>query len=137
MEGELWKILDDIFALMDKQLIPSPITDESKVSYYKMKGDCYRYLAEFATDDAKSKAGEVACVACAEATMITVKDLVVTHPVRLALNSSVFQSEVLQNPDESRASTSQEVCTSSRRILMKTCLSTRMIRLRTQRFSRG
>ena len=102
VEGELQKIRDGILALMDKKLIPSPSTDELKVFYYKMKGDYCRYLAEFATDEAKSKAGEDACVAHAEATKIAEKELVVTHPVRLAmaLNSSVFQSEVLQNPDD-------------------------------------
>ena len=51
---------------------------------------------------AKSRACEDACFAYAEATKIAEKDLVVTHPVRLAmaLNSSVFLHEVLQNPDE-------------------------------------
>ena len=64
--------------------------------------DYYRYLAEFATGDAKSKAAEDARVAYAEATKVAEKDLVVTHPIRLglALNFSVFQYEVLQNPDE-------------------------------------
>ena len=75
---------------------------ETKAFHYKMKGDCYRYLAELATGEAKSKACEYACFAYAEATKIAEKDLVVTHPVRLAmaLNSSVFLHEVLQNPDE-------------------------------------
>ena len=102
MEGELQKIRDGILALTDKKLIPSASTDETKVFYYKMKGDCYLYPAEFATGEAKSKASEDACVAYAEATKIAEKDLVVTHPVRLAmaLSSSVFQSEVLQNPDD-------------------------------------
>ena len=72
VEGELQKIRDGILALMDKKLIPS------------------------------SKASEDACFAYAGATMIAEKDLVVTHPIRLAmaLNSSVFLHEVLQNPDE-------------------------------------
>merc|ERR1712107_718589 len=72
----------------------------SRRCYYKMKGDYYRYLAEFATGDAKSKAAEDARVAYAEATKVAEKDLVVTHPIRLglALNFSVFQYEVLQNP---------------------------------------
>ena len=102
VEGELQKIRDGILALMDKKPIPSPSTDESKTFYYKMKGDYYRYLAEFATGDAKSKACEDACFAYAEATQIAEKDLVVTHPIRLAmaLNSSVFQSEVLQSPED-------------------------------------
>ena len=101
VEDELQKIRDDILALMDKELIPSPGTDELKVFYYKMKGDFYRHLAEVATGETKSKAGEDACVAYAEATKIAEKDLVVTHPVRLAMAlSAVFQSEVLQNPDD-------------------------------------
>ena len=56
-----------------------------------MYGDYYRPLAEFASGETKSKAGEDACVAYAEATKIAEKDLVVTHPVRLAmaLSSSV------------------------------------------------
>ena len=85
VERELQKIRDGILALMDKNLIPSASTDESKMLYYQMKSDCYRYLAECATGDAKSKAGEDACVAHAEATKIAEKDLVVTHHVRLAM----------------------------------------------------
>ena len=85
VEGELQKIRDGILALMDKNLIPSSNTDELKMSYYKMKGDYYRCLAEFATGEAKSKAGEDACVAYAKATKIAEKDLVMTHPVRLAM----------------------------------------------------
>ena len=54
--AELQKICDGILVLMDKSLIPSASTGEpKKVFYFKMKGDCCRYLAEFATSDAKSK----------------------------------------------------------------------------------
>ena len=53
-----------------------------------MKGDYYRHLAEVATGETKSKAGENACVAYAEATKIAEKDLIVTHPVRLAMAMS-------------------------------------------------
>ena len=96
MEGELQKIRDGILALMDKNLIPSASTDESKVLYYKMKSDYYRYLAECATDDAEGKATEDTCAAHAEATKIAEKDLVVTHPVRLAmaLSSVVAQRQI-------------------------------------------
>ena len=80
----------------------SPSSDESNVFYFKMKGGFYRYIAEFATGDAKGKAAQSACVAYVEASKIAEKDLVVNHPVRLAmaLNFSVFQSEVFENPDE-------------------------------------
>ena len=78
VEGELQKIRDGILALMDKKLVPSVNTDETKVFYYKMKSDYYRHLAEFATGETKSKAGESACVAYTEATEIAEKDLAVT-----------------------------------------------------------
>ena len=75
VENELQKIREGVLALMDKKLVPSPCTDESKAFYYKMKGDYYRYLAEFATGKTRSKAGEDACVAYAEATKIAENDL--------------------------------------------------------------
>merc|ERR1711925_19993 len=75
---------------------------ESKVFYQKMKADYLRYIAEFTDGDSKSKAAENARLAYEEAQKVAEKDLVVTHPIRLglALNFSVFQYEVLQNPDE-------------------------------------
>ena len=85
VEGELQKIRDGILALMDKKLVPSADTDEMKVSYYRMKSDYYRYLAEFATGETRSKADEDARDAYAKATKIAEKDLVMTHPVRLAM----------------------------------------------------
>merc|ERR1712146_756207 len=76
-------------------------TGESKVFYQKMKADYYRYIAEFTDGDAKSKAAENARLSYEEAHKVAEKDLAVTHPIRLglALNYSVFQYEVLQNPD--------------------------------------
>merc|ERR1712228_978707 len=52
--------------------------------------------------DEKAKAAENAKLAYAEAQTVAEKDLAVTHPIRLglALNFSVFQYEVLGNPDE-------------------------------------
>merc|ERR1712178_70485 len=50
----------------------------------------------------KSKASKDAKLAYEEAQAIATKDLAVTRPIRLglALNFSVFQYEVLQNPEE-------------------------------------
>ena len=57
---ELRGIRDGIFAPMDTNLTPSASTGEPKVFYCKLKGDYYRFLAEFPTGDAKSKvAGDV------------------------------------------------------------------------------
>merc|ERR1712228_240354 len=74
----------------------------SKVFYQKMKADYFRYIAEFTDGDAKSKAAERARLVYQEAHNVAEKDLAVTHPIRLglALNFSVFQYEVLNNPDE-------------------------------------
>merc|ERR1712167_566390 len=62
----------------------------------------YRYIAEYKEGDEKKKAAESARQAYEEAKEVATKDLAVTHPIRLglALNFSVFQYEVLSNPDE-------------------------------------
>merc|ERR1711982_34825 len=73
-----------------------------KVFYQKMKADYYRYIAEFTSGDAKAKASSSAEEAYQAAQEVAEKDLAVTHPLRLglALNFSVFQYEVLSQPDE-------------------------------------
>merc|ERR1712190_482524 len=67
-----------------------------------MKGDYYRYIAEYKTGEDKNKAANDADGAYKEASKVAEKELAVTHPIRLglALNYSVFQYEVLSNPDE-------------------------------------
>merc|ERR1712085_205828 len=102
VEGELDKICNTILALLDGNLIPKASSGESKVFYQKMKADYYRYIAEFTDGDKKSAAANNAKLAYEEAQKVAEKDLAVTHPIRLglALNFSVFQYEVLSNPDE-------------------------------------
>eukprot|EP00403_Amphidinium_massartii_P031982 CAMPEP_0178435230 /NCGR_PEP_ID=MMETSP0689_2-20121128/33823_1 /TAXON_ID=160604 /ORGANISM="Amphidinium massartii, Strain CS-259" /LENGTH=240 /DNA_ID=CAMNT_0020057301 /DNA_START=121 /DNA_END=843 /DNA_ORIENTATION=+ len=102
VETELQKICDTILGLLSDNLIPKATNGESTVFYQKMKGDYYRYIAEFTDGAQKSKAAEDARLSYAEAQKVAEKDLAVTHPIRLglALNYSVFQYEVLQNPEE-------------------------------------
>jgi len=102
VEDELQKICDRILTLLDGNLIGKASSGESKVFYQKMKADYYRYLAEFQAGDKKTKAAESARLAYEDAHKVAEKDLAVTHPIRLglALNYSVFQYEVLSNPDE-------------------------------------
>merc|ERR1719379_1815663 len=102
VEGELDKICNTILNLLDGNLIPKAGNGESKVFYQKMKADYYRYIAEFTDGDKKKQAAENARLAYSEAQTVAEKDLAVTHPIRLglALNFSVFQYEVLSNPDE-------------------------------------
>merc|ERR1712187_798432 len=102
VEKELQDICDTILGLLSNNLIGKASTGESKVFYQKMKADYYRYIAEFSADDAKAKAANSAKEAYEEAQKVAEKDLAVTHPIRLglALNFSVFQYEVLSQPDE-------------------------------------
>merc|ERR1712241_352278 len=102
VEAELQKICDTILGLLDDNLIPKATTGESKVFYQKMKADYYRYIAEFTEADKRAQSAESARQAYEEATKVAEKDLAVTHPIRLglALNYSVFQYEVLSNPDD-------------------------------------
>jgi len=102
VEDELQDICDIILELLDKTLIPKASGGESKVFYQKMKADYYRYIAEFRDGDEKAKAAENARQAYSEAQAVADKDLAVTHPIRLglALNYSVFQYEVLGQPEE-------------------------------------
>ncbi|CAE8659184.1 unnamed protein product [Polarella glacialis] len=102
VESELQAICDTILKLLGDKLIPKASGGESKVFYQKMMADYYRYIAEFTDGDKKAAAAENARKAYADAAAVAEKDLAVTHPIRLglALNYSVFQYEVLNQPDE-------------------------------------
>lgn len=101
VEKELTAICNDILAVLDKHLIPASVTGESKVFYYKMKGDYHRYLAEFASGDARKEASENSLAAYKMASDIAATELQPTHPIRLglALNFSVFYYEILNSPE--------------------------------------
>ncbi|GJS79826.1 14-3-3-like protein GF14 iota [Tanacetum coccineum] len=116
VEDELAKICSDILEIIDKHLIPSSGSGEATVFYYKMKGDYFRYLAEFKTDQERKDAAEQslkgyeACYThlmnkfgylyfAAAAAANT--ELPSTHPIRLglALNFSVFYYEIMNSPE--------------------------------------
>ncbi|KAJ6843856.1 14-3-3-like protein [Iris pallida] len=99
IEIELGKICDGILKLLETHLIPS--STKSKVFYLKMKGDYYRYLAEFHNGAERKEAADSTLVAYKSAQDIALADLTPTHPIRLglALNFSVFYYEILNSPD--------------------------------------
>lgn len=101
IEKELSDICKDILGLLDENLIPSAKSGESKVFYYKMKGDYYRYLAEFSSDAERQNAAQMSLDAYKAATATAYEDLTPTHPIRLglALNFSVFYYEILNHPE--------------------------------------
>ncbi|KAF3078440.1 14-3-3 protein [Orbilia oligospora] len=102
IEAELAKICEDILEVLDKHLIPSAQSGESKVFYHKMKGDYHRYLAEFALGDKRKESADKSLEAYKNATEVAQSDLAPTHPIRLglALNFSVFYYEILNSPDQ-------------------------------------
>jgi 14-3-3 protein epsilon len=56
IEKELEGICSDILEIIKNELIPNSDSEEGKVFYYKMKGDYYRYIAEYSTGDKKNQA---------------------------------------------------------------------------------
>lgn len=101
IESELHGICNDVLEVLSKHLLPAANTAESKVFYYKMQADYYRYLAEFATGAPRKDASESSLVAYKSASDIALAELAPTHPIRLglALNFSVFYYEILNAPD--------------------------------------
>jgi len=100
VEKELTEICNDILQVLDKNLITNSKTDESKVFYYKMKGDYHRYLAESTTGEPRTAAADQALAAYKTASTIA-EALLPTNPIclGLALNFSVFYYEIMNSPD--------------------------------------
>ncbi|KAJ7249735.1 14-3-3 protein [Mycena haematopus] len=75
IEQELAKICEDILEVLDKHLIPSAASGESKVFYHKMMGDYHRYLAEFATGDKRKDSADKSLEAYKAASDVAVTEL--------------------------------------------------------------
>ncbi|OIT27988.1 PREDICTED: 14-3-3 protein 9-like isoform X1 [Nicotiana attenuata] len=101
VESELTDICNNIMTVIDEHLIPSCTSGESTVFYYKMKGDYYRYLAEFKTGNDKKEVSDLSLKAYQTATTTAEAELSTTHPIRLglALNFSVFYYEIMNSPE--------------------------------------
>ncbi|CAA3002009.1 14-3-3 D isoform X2 [Olea europaea subsp. europaea] len=101
VELELSDICSDIMAVIDEYLIPSSSGSESTAFFYEMKGDYYRYLAEFKSGSDRKEAAEESLKAYQAATTSAEADLAPTHPIRigLALNFSVFYYEIMNSPE--------------------------------------
>ncbi|KAK7290380.1 hypothetical protein RIF29_04764 [Crotalaria pallida] len=100
VESELSNICSDIISVIDEHLIPFS-SHESNVFYYKMKGDYFRYLAEFKAGDERKEAADESQKAYEAASATAEAELPPTHPIRLglALNFSVFYYEILNSPE--------------------------------------
>jgi len=101
VEKELNDICTDVLHVLDDHLINSSTSVESKVYYGKMKGDYWRYLAEFSADEERKATAEQALAVYQQASKLAREVLAPTHPIRLslALNFSVFYDEIQNDRD--------------------------------------
>lgn len=60
IESELEDVCNDVLKVLTDYLLPKAESGESKVFYYKMKGDYHRYLAEFAFGEKRNDAAAAA-----------------------------------------------------------------------------
>jgi len=99
IEKEMNSICCDILSVLEK-LIPATTDAESKHFYLKMKGDYYRYMAEYKVDDEHKDASDKSLAAYKAA--MEAEHLPPTHPLRLgmALSFSVFMYEILNSPEQ-------------------------------------
>ncbi|CEM02083.1 unnamed protein product [Vitrella brassicaformis CCMP3155] len=99
---EMKTICSEMLKIIEEDLLPLASTTESRVFYWKLKGDYLRYTAEFHQADAHTAAAESAHDAYKTASEIALNHLTATHPVRLglALNFSVFYYETINAPDK-------------------------------------
>lgn len=102
VEKELDDICDEVIKLLEKYLIPTATSDESKVFYLKMKGDYFRYRAEYTSEENKREVQGQAEDAYIAAMETAKENMNTTHPNRLglALNFSVFYYEIMNAPDK-------------------------------------
>lgn len=104
IESELCKHCGNIINILQTRLIPSnSATGESKVFYYKMKGDYMRYLCEISEPKERKERANESLMAYKAAYDKAIIELPPTHPVRLGLmlNFSVFYYEIMKSPERS------------------------------------
>ena len=94
VEAELNKICGEILELIDTNLVPMSTAGESKVFYFKMKGDYYRYIAEFTEGEGKSGAANAAHGAYNQAMEVGRSWYRIHSNTKLIINSTT-QSSIL------------------------------------------
>ncbi|KAL3119999.1 hypothetical protein niasHT_002200 [Heterodera trifolii] len=87
VQNELVTICQELLTCINEVLFPKATDPEPKVFYLKMKADYYRYMAEVATDEDRSRVVELAKAAYQEAmeTLYIVKNAIIWSAVILLL----------------------------------------------------
>ncbi|KAI6047216.1 14-3-3 domain-containing protein [Pisolithus marmoratus] len=101
IERELTEVCKDVIRLLDDRLLPIVAAEEETVFYYKMKGDYFRYLAEFAHQQERGRFSDLSLAAYKFAYKHALASLEPTHPTRLglALNFAVYYHDVRKSPE--------------------------------------
>jgi len=101
IEKQLHTVCGEILDLIDKFLLPAVNNTQAKVFWNKMKGDYYRYIAEFERED-KRQAAQGKAFDSYQLALNDGKDLPPTDPILLglALNFSVFYYEIMGDKDK-------------------------------------
>jgi 14-3-3 protein epsilon len=99
VEKELRDLCYEYLRLLEQHLQPIATEPARQVTYAKMIGDAYRYLAEFLTGEELERAREQSLAAYEQAREITRSSLPVCDPARLGLllSYAVFTYEILQD----------------------------------------
>jgi len=102
IERNLHAACGEILQLIDQFLLPSLSGNiQSKVFWNKMKGDYYRYIAEFERDEKRQQA-QGRAFDCYQIALNDGKELEPTDPILLglSLNFSVFYFEIMGDKDK-------------------------------------
>jgi 14-3-3 protein epsilon len=101
LEKELFAACNRMLGFIDLYLLKNSSSVESKVFYLKLKGDYFRYLAEFNHESNHPEIAQNSLNAYKQASEAAA-ELKCNNPIKLglALNYSVFYYEVLDNPLE-------------------------------------
>lgn len=100
IKKEIIILCDEVFQLVDCNLVPNAKKEDDIAFCYKFKGDFYRYMVEITSGNARKywfkKCGESYRIATASSTQLEP-----THPVRLglAVNFSLFQRKIMNDTD--------------------------------------
>jgi len=101
IEKQLHSTCDEILGLIDRYLLTGSVDVKAKVFWNKMKGDYYRYIAEFEREE-KRQVAQGKAFDCYLLAVNDGKELKETDPILLglALNFSVFYYEIMSDKEK-------------------------------------
>jgi len=102
LEDNLNAVCNEIIKIMDEKIISVSDAVESKIFWYKMKGDYYRYIAEYEHESRKELAQNESFRSYETALAQVNESILCTSPILLGLvlNFSVFYYEIMGDKEK-------------------------------------